>query len=193
VALQPLPRPPLRLVNQGGVDMVALGRKDLSSEMAHSGKYRVSFQLRIPSGLSDNYSQAVSSDVQSDLSFHSRAQWVQFPRPLWTASQTLPAPSSATRQELSTCPACVSTCSTGRSAPRLSIGIEIVVELSGRSEPNFHARNVGRFDLYRIFPCPLGQGGGAWFPSRVARHLLTPSAQVPDLTGANNGHSLHQP
>jgi len=56
------------LVNQGGVDVVALGRKDLTSNTRVAGvvEYLSSYLYRLV--FNDNYSQAVSSEVASDLS-----------------------------------------------------------------------------------------------------------------------------
>ncbi len=56
------------LVNQGGVDVVALGRKDLTPNTRVAGivEYLSSYLYRLV--FNDNYSQAVSSEVASDLS-----------------------------------------------------------------------------------------------------------------------------
>jgi LPS-assembly protein len=57
-----------QLVNQGGMDINALGRKDLSPETRLAGnvEYLSSYVYRLV--FNDNYSQAVSSEVQSDVS-----------------------------------------------------------------------------------------------------------------------------
>ena len=56
------------LVNQGGVDVMALGRKDLTPNTRVAGivEYLSSYVYRLV--FNDNYSQAVSSEVSSDLS-----------------------------------------------------------------------------------------------------------------------------
>ncbi len=58
----------LVLTNQGGVDINALGRKDLGSETRLAGnvEYLSSYVYRLV--FNDNYWQAVSSEVQSDVS-----------------------------------------------------------------------------------------------------------------------------
>ena len=73
-----IPRPTSRpnrmeLVNQGGVDMAALGRKDLSPETRVAGivEFLSSYVYRLV--FNENYSQAVSSEVASELSLtHTR-------------------------------------------------------------------------------------------------------------------------
>ena len=56
------------LVNQGGVDIVALGRKDISPDTRLAGnvEYLSSYVYRLV--FNDNYWQAVSSEVKSDVS-----------------------------------------------------------------------------------------------------------------------------
>src|SRR5579863_7369247 len=65
------------LVNQGGVDVVALGRKDLTPDTRVAGtvEYLSSYIYRLV--FNDNYAQAVSSAVASDLSLtHEHNGWV---------------------------------------------------------------------------------------------------------------------
>ena len=66
----------LVLTNQGGVDINALGRKDLGSETRLAGnvEYLSSYVYRLV--FNDNYWQAVSSEVQSDVSVTHAHQWI---------------------------------------------------------------------------------------------------------------------
>jgi LPS-assembly protein len=71
-----------QLVNQGGVDIVALGRKDLSPNTRVNGivEFLSSYVYRLV--FNDNYSQAVSSEVSSDLSLtHQRVGSVRLAGP----------------------------------------------------------------------------------------------------------------
>ena len=52
-------------------------------------------------------------------------------------------------------PSCATTCWTGRWAARTSIGVWVLTGYLNRSEPNFHARNVGRLDFYPHLSLPL--------------------------------------
>jgi LPS-assembly protein len=56
-----------------------------------------------------------------------------------------------------------------------------------RSEPGFHARNVGRFDLYPHLSLPLAAGGWSVVPEVAMRDTFYSISQIPDLTGARNG------
>ncbi len=58
----------LQLVNQGGTDILAFGRKDLTSETRAVGsvEYLSSYVYRLV--FNENYAQAISSEVASDLS-----------------------------------------------------------------------------------------------------------------------------
>ena len=60
-----------------------------------------------------------------------------------------------------------------------------------RSEPNFHAYNVGRFDFYPHFALPLVRAGWSLVPAVALREL---SALLPHETWIStldlNGHAL---
>jgi LPS-assembly protein len=100
------------LVNQGGVDVVAEGRKDSRPHTHAAGtvEYLSSYLYRLV--FNDNFSQAISSEVASDVSL-THATTDASPPSRWTASRPLPARPTATRPGFSTCPACATTCSTG--------------------------------------------------------------------------------
>jgi len=111
------------LTNEGGVDINALGRKDLSSATRLAGKveYLSSYVYRLV--FNDDYWQAVSSEVQSDVSL-TNVHRDLFPPSRWTGSRPLRAPraplsltrppSTPTRRGFFTFPACALTCWTGR-------------------------------------------------------------------------------
>jgi LPS-assembly protein len=56
-----------------------------------------------------------------------------------------------------------------------------------RSEPDFHARNVGRFDLYPHLSLPLSAGGWSLVPGFALRDTAYSISQTPDLHRDNSG------
>jgi LPS-assembly protein len=176
-----------QLVNQGGVDMVALGRKDLSSEMRIAGniEYLSSYVYRLV--FSDNYSQAVSSDVQSDLSF-TRAHNGFIPSASLDRFQTFASSVIGDEARIIHLPSLrFDVLDRPLSSSPFYWGLRSSLSFLGRSEPNFHARNVGRFDLYPHISLPFGAGGWSVVPEAALRDTFYSISQVPDLTGANNG------
>jgi len=57
----------------------------------------------------------------------------------------------------------------------------------GRSEPDFHARNIGRLDIYPRLSLPLQSAGWLIVPEVALRDTFYTGSQEPDLTGANEG------
>ncbi len=68
------PTTAVQLVNQGGVDVIALGRKDLTPDTRLAGivEYLSSYVYRLV--FNDNYSLATTSQVSSVVSRHPRTQ-----------------------------------------------------------------------------------------------------------------------
>ena len=175
------------LVNQGGVDVVALGRKDLTANTRVAGivEYLSSYLYRLV--FNDNYAQAVSSEVASDLALtHERngfAPSVSFDRFQTFASSTngdeariMHLPSlryDVLDRPLFTSP--------------LYGGLESSLNYLSRSEPHFHARNVGRIDVYPHLSLPLAAGGWSFVPEVAVRDTFYTISQIPDLTGARSG------
>jgi LPS-assembly protein len=56
-----------------------------------------------------------------------------------------------------------------------------------RSEPAFHARNVGRFDLYPHLSMPISAGGWSLVPEVAMRVTSYSISQTPDLLGVRDG------
>ena len=101
-----------------------------------------------------------------------------FPRPPWTASSPLPAQAKATRSRSCACPSCVTTSSTARSpAPRSIGGLASSIGYLNRSEPLFHARNVGRLDFYPHLSMPIVAAGWSLLPKSRCATPPTPSAK----------------
>jgi LPS-assembly protein len=174
-------------VNQGGVDIVALGRQDITPETRVTGnvEYLSSYVYRLV--FDENYSQAVSSEVHSDVSLtHTRNGFVPsvFLDRLQTFASTAPGDEArilhlpslrfdSLDRQLGTSPVYWGM---GSSLGRLS-----------RAETGFNARNVGRFDFYPHLALPVFAGGWSIVPEVALRETGYSGSQTPDLTGANGG------
>jgi LPS-assembly protein len=175
------------LVNQGGADIAAFGRKDLSPELRLAGnvEYLSSYVYRLV--FDDNYSQAVSSEVSSDLALtHAHNGYIPsiaLDRFQGFASSTegdeiriLHLPSL--RFDLLDRPL---------GASGLMGGLGSSLSYLSRSEPGLHARNVGRFDVYPHLLLHLHADGWSVVPEAALRLTAYSISQMPDLTGSNNG------
>ena len=175
------------LVNQGGVDINALGRKDLgaNTRVAGSVEYLSSYIYRLV--FNDNYSLAVSSEVQSKMS-------------LTHAHNGLVASGSAERFQT------FASSTQGDEARILHLpnlrfdvldrplgaspvywGLDSSLGYMSRAEPGFHSRNSGRFDFYPHVSLPFGAGGWRVTPEAAVRETGYTDSQIPDLTGVHGG------
>lgn len=179
--------PATGLVNQGGVDILAQGRKDFSPNTRVTGnvEYLSSYVYRLV--FNDNYSQAVNSQVLSTLALtHDYDGYIasgSVGRLQTFASSTpgdeariLHLPSlrfDALDRPLGTTP--------------LYWGAAASMGHLGRAEANFHARNIGRIDFYPHLSLPIVAGGWSVVPEVALRETFYSGSQTPDLTGANGG------
>ncbi|MGA8043722.1 MAG: LPS assembly protein LptD [Terracidiphilus sp.] len=176
-----------QLVNQGGVDLVGEGRKDLTDETRVAGnvEYLSSYVYRLV--FADVYSQAVNSQVLSDVSItHAHRGFV--PSASLDRFQTFA--STATGDEV-------------RILHLPNLRYDVLDQPIGygpgyweagtslgymtRSEPEFHVRNLGRIDLYPRVSFPLHAGGWSMVPAGALRETFYSARQIPDLTGASGG------
>jgi LPS-assembly protein len=184
------PRPALTdmtLVNQGGVDIVAEGRKDLTSETRLAGnvEFLSSFLYRLV--FNDNYALAVSSEVQSDVSVtHEHRGFI--PSAAMSRFQTFASSASGDEARILQLPALrFDMLDRPLGASPFYLGMGSSVGFLGRSEPNFHARNVGRVDFFPHVALPLAAGGWSLLAEGAVRETLYSGSQIPDLLGVNNG------
>ena len=161
------------LVNQGGVDVVALGRKDLTPNTRVAGvvEYLSSYVYRLV--FAENFSQAISSEVASDLAItHQSNGWV--PSASFDRFQTFASSINGDEAKILHLPEVrydVIDRPLGRSP--LEWGLGSSGSYLNRSEPRFFARNVGRLDFYPHVALPLYSGGWSIVPrSRLAHHVL---------------------
>jgi LPS-assembly protein len=182
------------LVNQGGMDINAVGRKDLTSETRLAGnvEYLSCYVYRLV--FNDNYSQAVNSEVQSNVSLtHAHNGFV----PSASLDRFEGFASSANGDEvrifhLPSLRFDVLDRPIGASPVYWGLGSS--TGYLTRSEPagiedgiGFHARNVGRFDFHPHLSLPLVAGGWSILPEVALRETGYSISQTPDLTGVNGG------
>jgi LPS-assembly protein len=175
------------LVNQGGVDVVAEGRKDLSPQTRVAGvvEYLSSYVYRLV--FNDNYSQAISSEVSSDLSLtHEHNGFI--PSISLDRFQTFASSTNGDEARILHLPNLrYDVLDRPLSASPLYWGLGSSLDYLSRSEPAFHARNVGRVDFYPHLSLPLSAGGWSVVPEVALRDTFYSGGQSPDLTGANGG------
>jgi len=174
-------------VNQGGVDVAAFGRKDLSPDTRIAGKveFLSSYVYRLV--FDDNYSQAISSEVASDLSVtHTHNGYI--PSISLDRFQTFASATNGDEARIIHLPNFrydVLDRPLGASPLYWSLGSSL--DYLSRSEPQFHARNVGRFDLYPRLSLPLSAAGWSFVPEVAMRDTFYTGSQIPDLTTALGG------
>jgi LPS-assembly protein len=179
--------PATGLVNQGGVDISALGRFDLTphTRAAVVAEYLSSYVYKLV--FNDNYAQAVTSEVHSNVNLthvhNGLAASAYLDRLQNFASSNegdevriLHLPGlrfDVLDQPLHTSP--------------LYWGMGSSISYLGRSEFNFHFRNLGRFDFYPHLSMPIVARGWSFVPEVAVRETAYTGSQTPDLTGQNRG------
>jgi LPS-assembly protein len=175
------------VVNQGGVDVVAVGRRDFSPETRVAGmvEFLSSYVYRLV--FNDNYSQAISSEVSSDLSATHEHNGL-IPSVSMDRFQTFASSTNGDEARILHLPNLrydVLTRPLGSSGVYWRLGSSL--DYLSRSEPFFHARNVGRMDIYPHLSMPLNAGGWSFEPEVAMRDTFYTGSQNPDLTGAQSG------
>ncbi len=174
-------------VNQGGADIVALGRKDLSDSTRVAGniEYLSSYVYRLV--FNDNYWQAVSSEVKSDA-FIAHAHNGYLPSLYFARAQTFAGSASGDEARILHLPSLrFDTLDQPLGHSPLHWGMGSSVDHLARSEPNFHAHNLGRIDVYPHLSMNLVGGGWSLIPEGGLRATFYSGSQIPDLTGVNGG------
>ncbi len=184
----PIPTPSgMELVNQGGVDVAADGRKDLSAETRIAGnvEFLSSYVYRLV--FNDNYSQAISSEVSSDVSLtHAHNGFI--PSVSLDRFQTFASSTNGDEARILHLPNLrydVLDRPLGETPLYWSLGSSL--DYLSRSEPQFHARNVGRVDFYPHLSLPMSVAGWSIVPEAALRETGYSISQNPDLTGARDG------
>jgi LPS-assembly protein len=175
------------LTNQGGVDVVAQGRKDFSPETRLSGivEYLSNYVYRLV--FDDNYSQATSSEVSSDLGLMHQHNGL-IPMVSLDRFQTFASTANGDEAKILHLPTLrYDVLDRPLGSSLLEWGFDSSLSYLNRSEPDFHVRNVGRLDIYPHLSLPLYLGGWSIVPEAGLRETFYTISQYPDLTGANGG------
>jgi LPS-assembly protein len=174
-------------VNQGGVDVVAYGRKDLSPQTRVAGivEYLSSYVYRLV--FNDNYSQAVNSEAASNLSVtHQYNGFI--PSVSLDRFQTFASSANGDEARILHLPSLrYDVLDRPLAASPVYWGGASSLAYLARSEPRFHARNVGRIDFYPHLSLPLVGGGWSVVPEVALRDTFYAISQNPDLTGTRSG------
>ncbi len=174
-------------VNQGGVDVVAEGRKDFTPNLYAAGvtEYLSSYLYRLV--FNDNFSQAISSQVASEVGI----TWAHnglIPSLSLDRFETFASSTNGDEARILHVP-------TGRfdvldrplaSSP-IYWGFGSSASYITRSEPRFHTHSVGRLDLYPRISAPFHLDGWSFDPSAAIRNTSYTISQTPDLADLRHG------
>jgi len=176
-----------KLVNQGGVDIVAEGRKDLgpSTHVAGSVEYLSSYVYRLV--FNDNYSQAVSSQVVSKVGFtHVHNGFV--PSVVADRFETFASSTNGDEARIFRLPSVrFDAVDQPLGSSPFYWGLGSSISYMSRSEPRFHARNVGRIDFYPHLSLPFAADGWNIVPTVALRQTAYTISQFPDLSDLRHG------
>ena len=179
--------PATGLVNQGGVDVGALGRLDLSPQTRLAGnvEYLSSYVYRLV--FDDNYTQAVNSEVVSDLALtHTHNGFI--PSVWLNRFQTFASSTPGDEARILHLPSLrFDTLDRPLGSSSVYWGLGSSIGRLSRAEAEFNARNVGRIDIYPHLWLHIVGGGWSVVPEIAVRDTSYSGSQIPDLTGANGG------
>ena len=174
-----------QLVNQGGVDVAIQGRKDISSQtrIAGSMEYLSSYVYRLV--FNDNYSQAISSEVASDIVFTHNHHGM-LPSVWLDRFQAFANTSNGNEVKILRLPLLrYDVLDRPLGSSPLYWGLGSSIGYLNRSEPSFHVRNVGRLDFYPHLSVPFQAGGWSFLPEAALRDTEYTISQTPTLAGTN--------
>ncbi len=173
-----------QLVNEGGVDVGLMGREDLSpaTRVAGAIEYLSSYVYRLV--FNDNYSQATSSEVASDVVLTHNHEGV-VPTAWLGRFQSFAGTAKGDEVKILRLPLLrydVLDRPLGDSPLYWSLGASL--GYLNRSEPSFHSRNVVRMDFYPHLSMPFTVGGWSFDPEVALRDTVYTISQTPTLTGS---------
>jgi len=187
-------------VDQGGADIVAFGRKDFTENTRIAGnvEYLSSYIYRL--AFDENLAQATSSEVQSNAAFtHNHRGFI--PSVSLDRFQSFAGSSTDNGEPVISVPEVrilhlptVRFDAVNRPFPSISGKLPPLYWSLGssigdldRAEPHFHARDVGRMDIYPHLEWPLHFGDWQVRPEFALRTTQYSGSQLPDLDGSNFG------
>ena len=189
-------------VDQGGTDILAYGRQYFtpSTRLAGAVEYLSSYIYRL--AFDENVAQATSSEVHSNLAlthnyrgFVSSVTLDRFQSFAGTSTTTTPVVNvpevrimhlPSPRFDVVDRPLFAGSLGSPRLSP-IYWGLGSSIGDLDRANPNFHARNVGRLDLYPHIEWPIHLGDWNFLPQFALRMTQYSGSQLPDLTGAHFG------
>ena len=175
------------LVNQGGVDVSATGRKDLSPQTRIAGavEYLSSYVYRLL--FDDNYTQATSSQVSSDLGLiHNHNGFM--PSLSLDRFQTFASTANGDEAKILHLPTLrYDVLDRPLGSSPLIWGLGSSLSYLNRSEPDFYVRNVGRMDVYPHLSIPFAADGWSFVPEVAYRGTFYTISENPSRISINGG------
>jgi LPS-assembly protein len=171
------------LVNQGGVDVTVLGRKDFTSQTRIAGttEYLSSYVYRLV--FDDNYAQAISSQVASDVVFTHNHRGM-LPSVWLDRFESFASTNNGNEVKILRLPLIrYDVLDRPLGSGLVYWGLGSSIGYLNRSEPFFHSRNVGRVDFYPHLSMPLSAAGWSFLPEVALRETAYTISQTPRLTG----------
>jgi LPS-assembly protein len=169
-------------VNQGGVDIGAIGRKDITSQTNVVGmvEYLSSYVYRLV--FDDNYSQAVSSQISSVVAVtHQHNGFI--PSLSLERFQTFASATNGDEGRIIHLPNLhYDVLDRPLSVSPFYWGLSSSLSYISRSEPEFHARNIGRMDAYPHLSLPFSFAGWRVIPEVAARETFYSGSQNSNLS-----------
>jgi LPS-assembly protein len=187
---EPVENPPAgtvsyQLVNQGGVDVSMVGRKDISpfTRVAGTAEYLSNYVYRLV--FDDNYSQAISSQVASDVVLtHNRDG--RMPSAWFDRFESFAGTTKGNEVKILRLPLLrYDVLDRPLAGSPLYWGLGSSLGYLNRSEPLFHSRNVGRLDFYPHLSMPFTAGGWSFDPEVALRDTTYTISQMPALAGSS--------
>jgi LPS-assembly protein len=176
-----------QLVNQGGVDVIVAGRKDLSPEtrVAGTAEYLSSYVYRLV--FDDNYSQATSSQVSSAVGLiHEHNGFI--PSISLERFQTFASTANGDEAKILHLPTLrYDVVDRPLGSSPLTWGFGSSLSYLNRSEPDFVVHNVGRMDFYPHLEMPFSAGGWSFVPEAGLRETFYTISQIPNRIVTNGG------
>ncbi|HVU44689.1 MAG TPA: LPS assembly protein LptD [Terracidiphilus sp.] len=174
-------------VNQGGVDVSASGRKDFSPNTRLTGiaDYLSSYAYRLV--FNDNYAQATSSQVASDVGLiHNHNGFM--PSVSLDRFQTFASTANGNEAKILHLPMLrYDVLDRPLGSSPLMWGLGSSLSYLNRSEPEFHVRNVGRMDVYPHIALPFSADGWSFVPEAAFRETFYTISQTPNRISTNGG------
>ncbi|MDR3740920.1 MAG: LPS assembly protein LptD [Terracidiphilus sp.] len=179
--------PATEKVNQGGIDIAAEGRKDFgdNTRLAGNVEYLSRYVYRLV--FNETYSQAVNSQVRSTLGLTRNINGF-IPSGWFGRQQNFASSATGDEARILHLPGLrFDVLDRPLGASHVYWGMDSSMGYLGRSEPDFHARNIGRLDVYPHVALPLESSGWLLVPEVAFRETFYTGSQTPDLAGTKNG------